>query len=150
MMMKWTAAIGLSAIIILSGCSLLDEANNTLTYATDMTDFLNETQQFATDVPALLESAASNPNIVGDVQTQFESMQQDIDFMQEIEVPAAAEGIHGKVLDYSVQLETGISDALVKLENGVVDPAAIFKNTELLQTIQELQDLRMNIEQLGQ
>ncbi|OKL36032.1 DUF6376 family protein [Domibacillus mangrovi] len=148
-MMKWIAAFGLSAVI-LGGCSLLDEANNTLTYATDMTGFLNETQQFASDVPALLENAASNPNIVEDAQKQFENMQQEIDFMQAIETPAVAEGIHDKVLDYSAQLETGISEALVKLENGVVDPAALFENTELLQTIQKLQDLRMNIEQLGQ
>lgn len=149
MMMKWFAAFGLSAVI-LSGCSLLEEANNTLTYATDITDFLNETQQFASDVPALLENAASNPNIVEDVQQQLENMQQDINMMQEIEAPAVADGIHSKVLDYSAQLETDISDALVKLENGVVDPAALIENTELLQTIQKLQELRTNIEQLGQ
>jgi hypothetical protein len=148
-MMKWVAAIGLSAVV-LGGCSLLDEANNTLTYATGVTDFLNETQQFASDVPAMLENAASNPNIVEDVQGQLESMQQDIDSMQEMEVPAVAEGIHGQLLDYSSQIETGIDEALGKLENGVVDPAALFENTELLQTIQELQDLRVNIEQLGQ
>jgi hypothetical protein len=148
-MMKWAAAIGLSAVI-LGGCSLLDEANNTLTYATDVTDFLNETQQFASDVPEMLENAASNPNIVEDVQGQLESMQQDIDSMQEMEVPAVAEGIHGQLLDYSSQIETGIDEALGKLENGVVDPAALFENTELLQTIQELQDLRVKIEQLGQ
>ncbi|OLN23649.1 hypothetical protein BTO30_03515 [Domibacillus antri] len=148
-MMKWAAAIGLSASI-LGGCSLLDEANNTLTYATEMTDFLNETQQFASDVPALLEETASNPDIARDIQSQLENMQQEINDIREMEVPAIAEDIHGQLLDYSGQLEEGITDILEKLENGAVDPAALFENTELLKTIQELQDLRMNIEQLGQ
>ncbi|MCP3762200.1 DUF6376 family protein [Domibacillus sp. A3M-37] len=149
MIIKWTAAVGLSAII-LSGCSLLDEANNTLTYATDMTEFLNETQQFATDIPALLENAASNPDIIPDVQTQLESLQQDIDEVQQMEAPVIAEGVHDKLLDYSTQLESGVNDAMTKIENGVLDPAAIFENTELMQTVQELQQLRTKIEQLGQ
>lgn len=149
MIIKWTAAVGLSAII-LSGCSLLDEANNTLTYATDMTEFLNETQQFATDIPALLENAASNPDIIQDVQTQLESLQQDIDEVQQMEAPVIAEGVHDKLLDYSTQLESGVNDAMSKIENGVLDPAAIFENTELMQTVQELQQLRTKIEQLGQ
>ncbi|WP_046179405.1 DUF6376 family protein [Domibacillus tundrae] len=149
MIIKWTAAAGLSAII-LSGCSLLDEANNTLTYATDMTEFLNETQQFATDIPALLENAASNPDIIQDVQTQLESLQQDIDEVQQMEAPVIAEGVHDKLLDYSTQLESGVNDAMTKIENGVLDPAAIFENTELMQTVQELQQLRTKIEQLGQ
>ncbi|MET1030140.1 DUF6376 family protein [Domibacillus tundrae] len=149
MIIKWTAAAGLSAII-LSGCSLLDEANNTLTYATDMTEFLNETQQFASDVPALLENAASNPDAIQDVQTQLESLQQDIDEVQQMEAPAVAEGVHDKLLDYSTQLESGVNDAMTKIENGVLDPTAIFENTELMQTVEELQQLRTNIEQLGQ
>ncbi|OES45147.1 DUF6376 family protein [Domibacillus iocasae] len=149
MMIKWAAAAGLSTIL-LSGCSLLDEANNTLTYTSDMTDFLNETQQFANEVPALLEDAASNPDIIQDVQTHLESLQQDIDEVQQMEAPAIAEGVHGTLLDYSTQLESGVNDAMAKIENGILDPSALFENTELLQTVEELQQLRTNIEQLGQ
>ncbi|OMP68091.1 DUF6376 family protein [Domibacillus epiphyticus] len=148
-MMKWTAAIVLSTAL-LGGCSLIDEANNTLTYASDMTEFLNETQQFASDVPALLEDAASNPDIVEDLQSQLENMQQDIDAIQNMEVPAVAEDIHGQLLDYSGQLESSINDILGKLENGVLNPEELLENTELLTTIEELQELQKNIEDLGQ
>ncbi|WP_139325439.1 DUF6376 family protein [Domibacillus enclensis] len=149
MMKKAAAAFGLS-VLLLSGCSLVDEANNTLTYATDMTEFLNETQQFASEVPALLENAASNPSLAADVEAQLENMQQQINDVQQMDAPVIAEGVHSRLLDYSTQLEEGIQEAMSKVESGVLDPAAIFENTDLLQTVQELQELRNSIEQLGQ
>ncbi|MCI2254922.1 coiled-coil domain-containing protein 22 [Domibacillus sp. PGB-M46] len=149
MMLKWAAAAGLSAIL-LSGCSLLDQANDTLTYANDISGFLDETQQFASDIPALLENAASNPNLMEDAQEKLENMQQEIDQVQQMEAPVIAESVHEKLLDYSAQLESGLNEVNSKLENGTLDPAALLENTELLKTIQELQELRNNIEKLGQ
>lgn len=149
MIIKWTAAAGLSALL-LSGCGLLEQANDTLTYASDMTDFLNETQQFASDIPAILEDAASNPNLVQDAQAQLSSMQEEIDQVQQMDAPAIAEGVHEKLLDYSTRLESSLSDVNAKIENGTLNPAALLENTELLKTVQELQELRTNIEQLGQ
>ncbi|WP_050181793.1 DUF6376 family protein [Domibacillus robiginosus] len=149
MILKWAAAAGLSAVL-LSGCGLLEQANDTLTYASDMTNFLNETQQFASEVPALLEEAASNPNLVGDAQAQLENMQQEIDQVQQLEAPAIAEGVHEKLLDYSGQLESGLSEINNKIENGMLDPTVLLEDTELLKTVQELQELRTNIEKLGQ
>ncbi|WP_046174747.1 DUF6376 family protein [Domibacillus indicus] len=149
MIKKWIATAGVSAVL-LSGCSLLDEANNTLTYASEMTEFLNETQEFAAEVPALLENAASDPDMAENAQNQLQSLQQDIEEIQQIEVPAVAEGVHGTLIDYSTQLESGINDVLAKIETGQFDPEALLENTELLQTVQEIQELRTNIEQLGQ
>lgn len=147
-MKRRAAAIGLS-ILILGGCSLLNEASSTLTYAADVKEFLNETQQFASEVPALLEEAAANPAIVQDIQAELENMKQNINGIQELDAPAIAEGVHSELINYSTQLETSINKALSQIENGHFDPSSLVENTDFMQTIQELQELQENIEQLG-
>ena len=47
------AVIGL----LLSGCSLINDAKNTLTYANDAKDYLDKATAFANDAPSIAQQA---------------------------------------------------------------------------------------------
>jgi Family of unknown function (DUF6376) len=138
----------LLAIVFLSGCGLLDKANSTLQYVNEMTDYINEADQFANDIPQLVDEAAQNPENVQALEDRLLSMKTEIEEVNELEPPGVAEDLHNKVLGYNDQALEGINLALDQIENGTIDPSFL-KNSELLTTIDEIREIKSNLENLG-
>ncbi|GGA85163.1 DUF6376 family protein [Ornithinibacillus halotolerans] len=131
----------LSTILFLSGCGFLEETQNTINYATEATEYLNELSTFAEEIQSSFDG---NVN-----EQELENMLTDIEGMAEqfntIEVPAIAESVHHNLVEKNEKLIQTIDHIQ---ENGEVAIEEI-KNTELFKTIDSITNLMNQIEQLG-
>ncbi|UXH45039.1 DUF6376 family protein [Rossellomorea vietnamensis] len=133
----------------LTGCGILEEANNSLTYVDEMTDYLNEAEQFANDLPGLMESAASDSSAIPELETRLVDMKNEIKEINDVNPPKLADDIHQKVEEYNQQALEGIDRALVEIDKGEVQISEL-KNLEIVNTFNQLQDIKGNLENLGQ
>ncbi|WP_164669844.1 DUF6376 family protein [Virgibacillus doumboii] len=134
--MKKFISILIVSVIALSGCSLLEEANDSLNYANEATEYMNELSTFAEEAPSL-EGA--------ELKTQLESLQTTIEDFMEIEPPSIAEGLHKELENKSQVLLDGINNVL---ENGEVAIEQL-KQSEIYETIENITTLKKQIEELG-
>ncbi|WP_010093925.1 DUF6376 family protein [Ornithinibacillus scapharcae] len=140
--MKKLALSIFSVVLFLSGCGLLEETQNTLDYATEATDYLNELNTFAEEVQNLSEGENIN---IEQLESKLATLEQSIESFNTLEVPVIAEGIHEDILAKNEQLLNIIHNAQ---ENGelVLDE---IQNGELYQTIESFTNFMNQIEQLG-
>ncbi|MCC5802487.1 DUF6376 family protein [Rossellomorea vietnamensis] len=137
------------SFITLTGCGILEEANNSLTYVDEMTDYLNEAEQFANDLPALMENAAADSSSIPELETRLIDMKNEIKEINDLNPPKLADDIHQKVEGYNKQALEGIDRALVEIDKGEVQISEL-KNLEIVNTFNQLQDIKGNLENLGQ
>ena len=133
----------------LTGCGILEEANNSLTYVDEMTDYLNEADQFANDLPALIEKAATDSSNIPELKTRLLDMKDEINEVNELNPPKLAEDIHQKVEGYNQQAMEGINRALAEINKGEIQLSEL-QNLEIVNTFEQLQDIKGNLENLGQ
>ncbi|MGG3916322.1 DUF6376 family protein [Rossellomorea vietnamensis] len=133
----------------LTGCGILEEANNSLTYVDEMTDYLNEAEQFANDLPGLMENAAADSSAIPELETRLVDMKNEIKEINDVNPPKLADDIHQKVEGYNQQALEGIDQALVEIDKGEVQISEL-KNLEIVNTFNQLQDIKGNLENLGQ
>ncbi|CAG9609822.1 DUF6376 family protein [Pseudoneobacillus rhizosphaerae] len=143
--------IGLSTIflILLSGCSLLNDAKNTITYINDATDFLGKATTFANEAPKLAQQAITDQQAAEELQTILQTMKQDIDTFNELQAPDVAADLHQQLVNQNNVIAKGIDTYLNSFKDGKLDPA-VLENTEIFQTVQELSNIIDQIKQLGQ
>ncbi|MDT9024223.1 MULTISPECIES: DUF6376 family protein [Rossellomorea] len=139
----------LISFFMLAGCGILEEANNSLTYVEEMTDYLNEAEQFANDFPGLVENAAADPSTVPALETRLKDMKTEIQEINDLTPPQLAENIHKKVEGYNEQALEGIDRALVEIDKGEVHISEL-QNLEIVNTFNQLQEIKGNLENLGQ
>jgi soluble cytochrome b562 len=139
----------LISFFMLAGCGILEEANNSLTYVEEMTDYLNEADQFANDFPGLVENAAADPSTVPALETRLKDMKTEIQEINDLTPPQLAENIHKKVEGYNEQALEGIDRALVEIDKGEVHISEL-QNLEIVNTFNQLQEIKGNLENLGQ
>ncbi|WP_374053835.1 DUF6376 family protein [Rossellomorea sp. FM04394] len=137
------------SFFMLAGCGILEEANNSLTYVEEMTDYLNEAEQFANDFPGLVENAAADPSTIPTLEARLKDMKTEIQEINDLTPPQVADNIHQKVEEYNGQALEGIDRALVEIDRGEVQISEL-KNLEIVNTFNQLQDIKGNLESLGQ
>lgn len=142
-------SIILFSFFMLAGCGILEEANNSLTYVEEMTDYLNEAEQFANDFPGLVEKAAADPSTIPALETRLKDIKTEIQEINDLTPPQLAENIHKKVEGYNEQALEGIDQALVEINNGEVQISEL-QNLEIVNTFNQLQEIKGNLENLGQ
>ncbi|PFA67030.1 hypothetical protein CN378_11635 [Bacillus sp. AFS015802] len=133
----------------LTGCGILEEANNSLTYVDEMTDYLNEAEQFVNDLPGLMENAAADSSAIPKLETRLVDMKNEIKEINELTPPKLAEDIHKNVEGYNQEALEGIDRALVEIDKGEVQMSEL-KNLEIVNTFNQLQEIKGNLENLGQ
>ncbi|MGF3102968.1 DUF6376 family protein [Rossellomorea sp. DUT-2] len=139
----------LLSFFMLTGCGILEEANNSLTYVEEMTDYLNEAEQFANDFPGLVENAAADSSNIPALETRLKDMKTEIQEINDLTPPQLAESIHKKVEGYNEQALEGIDRALVEIDKGEVQISEL-QNLEIVNTFNQLQEIKGNLENLGQ
>jgi soluble cytochrome b562 len=139
----------LFSFFMLTGCGILEEANNSLTYVEEMTDYLNEAEQFANDFPGLVENAAADSSNIPALETRLKDMKTEIQEINDLTPPQLAESIHKKVEGYNEQALEGIDRALVEIDKGEVQISEL-QNLEIVNTFNQLQEIKGNLENLGQ
>jgi hypothetical protein len=141
----------LSVIIflLLSGCSLVDDAKNTLTYVNDATEYLDKATAFANEAPSVAQQAVGNQQSAEELKTMLEEMKQEINAFNKLEAPKIAVDLHQQIIDQNNKLAVGIDLYLNSMDNGLLDPA-VLENTEVIKSVQEISGILDQIKQLGQ
>ncbi|MFB6728914.1 DUF6376 family protein [Bacillus mobilis] len=133
----------------LMGCSLVEQGKNSIDYAQKATDYVNEISAFANDAPALAEKAVNDSEARKELETKLNEIKQDIPAFNELTPPDVAKDLHQQIVGYNEKLNTLIDTAMTKVEEGKVDVEQ-FKNSELMQTIDQVRELKDKVQNLGQ
>lgn len=149
--MKFTKTMLLSIVVSigLMGCSLVEEGKNSIDYAQKATDYVNEISAFANEAPALAEKAVNNGEARKELETKLTEIKQDIPAFNELTPPDVAKDLHQQIVGYNEKLNTLIDTSMQKIEEGKMNVEQ-FKNSELMQTIEQVQDLKEKVQNLGQ
>lgn len=147
MIKKIMISMGLAGMLILSGCSLVGEVNNTLEYATTTTEYINTANDFANRVTELSNDAISNEEARKQLENELIAMKEAIQQFNQTEAPAIAEDVHNQIVQANGKLEEGIDMYVNNIENGKLDPA-ILQDSEIITTINEISNLINQIEKL--
>lgn len=144
-MKKFIGMLLVTLLLALSGCSLLEEANNSLNYVNETTEYINELSTFAEDTTSLVNEAANNTEVKAELESKLTSLQEEIQAYNGIEVPALAEDIHQELKAKNQQLEEAVNQVL---QNGEVAVEQL-KQSELYRTIDDITALLDQVKQLG-
>lgn len=144
-MKKLVSTLLVSALLTLSGCSFLEEANNSLNYVNESTEYINELSTFAEDTSSLVSEAANNSEAKAELESQLTSLKENIQEYNDIEVPALAEDIHQEIQAKNQQLEKAVNNVLQDGEIAIDQ----LQQSEIYQTISDITSLKDQLEQLG-
>ncbi|EJS75603.1 hypothetical protein CN425_24690 [Bacillus cereus] len=133
----------------LMGCSVVEEGKNSLNYAQKATDYVNEISAFANEAPALAEQAVNDKEARKELETKLNEIKQDIPAFNKLTPPDVAKDLHQQIVGYNEKLNALIDTSMKKIEEGKIDVEQ-FKNSELMQTLDQVQDLKDKIQNLGQ
>jgi hypothetical protein len=131
-----------STIIFISGCGFLEETQNTINYATEATEYLNEMSTHAEEVQTYLNEGSVNAE---DIEATLTELEGTVEEFNAIEVPAIAEGIHNDILANNEKLLDIINNVQ---ENGELAIEEL-QNSEIYQTIESITNFMNQVEQLG-
>ncbi|QNU03149.1 DUF6376 family protein [Peribacillus butanolivorans] len=146
--MKKIITIAFMSILTLSGCSLLGEVNSSLEYADNATGYVSTVKEFANEVPALSQDAATDTEARENLEKELQLMKTEIEEFNATEPPQIAESIHEKIVSSNQQLSDGIDLYLNNIENGQFDPETL-ENSEIMKSIENITSLANQIEELG-
>ncbi|EJP96551.1 DUF6376 family protein [Bacillus cereus] len=149
--MKFTKTMLLSIVVSigLMGCSLVEEGKNSIDYAQKATDYVNEISAFANEAPALAEKAVKDGEARKELETKLTEIKQDIPAFNELTPPDVAKDLHQQIVGYNEKLNTLIDTSITKIEEGKMNVEQ-FKNSELMQTIEQVRDLKDKVQNFGQ
>jgi Family of unknown function (DUF6376) len=136
-------------VLLLSGCSLLNDAKDTLTYVNDAKDYLDKATAFANEAPSVAQLAVGDQQAAKELKNMLEVMKQEINSFNKLQAPEIAVDLHQQIVDQNNKLAAGIDVYLNNMKNGLLDPS-VFENTELLKSVQEITGILDQIKQLGQ
>lgn len=69
-MKKWLIGILASTSFALGGCSMLEGANDALTYVNEATDYVQEAKTFAEEAPELAQQAITDSKAAAEFETK--------------------------------------------------------------------------------
>ena len=147
MLKRIMMTIGITGAVLLSGCSVIDEVNNTLEYANTTTEYINSAKNFSNEIPELANDAVTNEEARQQLEAELTTMKETINQFNETEAPGVAEDIHNQIVSTNAKLEEGIDIYLNNIENGKFDPA-ILQDSGILTTVNEMTSLMEQIEKL--
>jgi PBP1b-binding outer membrane lipoprotein LpoB len=144
-MKKLLMIVAIISSVLLSGCSLLEEVNNSLEYANKATEHINTWQDFGQEAPQMIQEAATNPETKQELEAELNALLEEIDEFNQTEPPAIAADLHQQIVEKNEALQEIINDAMVNGELALEE----LQNSELITTINEITKLMNLVENLG-
>lgn len=145
--MKKFTIILILATMLLSGCSFLNEVNDTLDYVGVTTEHIERLNTFAEEAPQLVEDALSNPELVTELEAKLTTLKTEIEgFIALSNIPTIAEDIHQELITKNELLLEEINKVL---ENGHIALDKL-ENSQIFTTISDVTSLMNRIENLTQ
>ncbi|MED3965601.1 DUF6376 family protein [Bacillales bacterium AN1005] len=135
-------------LVIAAGCSPVEETKNTITYVNEATEYANEAATFAEELPAMAQDAVTNPETAEQLESTLKDFQAQIDEFNQVEVPQLMEDLNGQISEQNEKIQAGVEDAITAIEEGSFQPD-ILQNSELLNSLQDIQGIYENIQKLG-
>ncbi|MEH7272319.1 DUF6376 family protein [Neobacillus vireti] len=135
-------------LLLLGGCSFLNDAQDTLSYINEATDYLSAATDFANEAPALAQQAVSDIQAAEDLQALLQDMQQTVESFSDLQAPDIATELHQQIVEQNSAILTEIETYLTNFKDGLLDPA-ILENTELFQSVQDITSIIDQIQQLS-
>lgn len=149
MMKRWFIALSASMLFLLSGCSFLNDAQDSLTYINEATEYLEVATNFANEAPALAQQAIEDIQAAEDLKVMLEDMQQQIESFNELQAPQMAADLHQQIVEQNAIIAEGIETYLTNIKDGLLDPT-VLENSELFQSVQDITNIIDQIQQLGE
>jgi hypothetical protein len=147
-MKKLVILLSTCMLLLLGGCSFLNDAQDTLTYVNEATDYLAAATDFASDAPALAQQAIGDLQAAEDLQNMLQQMQQTAEAFNELQAPDIAAELHQQIIEQNSVIVSDIQTFMNHFQDGLLDPA-ILENTELFQTVQDITSIIDQVQQLG-
>ncbi|URM31616.1 MULTISPECIES: DUF6376 family protein [Bacillaceae] len=146
--MKKLILLGLLTVsMILSGCSVLGEVNNSIGYVNEATEHINTLSDFAEEAPQLIQEASADPALKQELEDRLMTLKQEVEeFIALQDIPTLAEDVHQELV---TQNEAILAEINKVLEDGSLALDQLEKS-ELFTTIKEATSLINRIEALGQ
>ncbi|MCL6570537.1 MAG: DUF6376 family protein [Bacillus sp. (in: Bacteria)] len=148
-MKKRLIVITASILLLLSGCSLFDDAKNTLTYINESTDYLAQATDFANKAPALAQQAITDQQAAVELESLLQEMKQNVVAFNKLEAPEIMADLHQQIIEKNNSIADGIDTYLANIKNGLLDPAML-ENTELFQSAKDITSIIDQIKKLGE
>lgn len=144
----WTV-VALAAMLLLAGCSVLEEVNDSLRYATEATEFVNDANRFVEQVPTLAERAIADPQSIDALRSELQRMKEEIAAFNALEAPRIAEDLHQRIVGYNEAAVQEIDKYLQQINDNVINLEEL-ANAPMLETLRGLTGLMNEIQRLGQ
>lgn len=149
MMKRWFIALSASMLFLLGGCSFLNDAQDSLTYINEATEYLEVATNFANEAPALAQQAIEDIQAAEDLKVMLQDMQQQIESFNELQAPQMAADLHQQIVEQNAIIAEGIETYLTNIKDGLLDPT-VLENSELFQSVQDITNIIDQIQQLGE
>ena len=132
-------------LLVLNGCSLLGEVNNSIDYVNTATNHIEKLNNFSQDAPQLIQEAVTNPEVKQELETQLVTLKQDIEeFIAINDVPSIAKTIHQELVNKNEALLDELNQVLV---NGHLALDKL-QNSQLISKMNDVTDLLNRINNL--
>lgn len=113
-----------SSLLLLSACSIVEQANQSLNYVSGATDYIEQVSSAGNELQQLAADAVNNPDLTGQIQEKIDQIQAEARTFSEMSAPAIGENIHENLVGYNNQLtevvnqfETTIAEQGITAEN---------------------------------
>lgn len=144
-MKKWMLLLVILSTMMLSACSLLEGANNSIDYVNQATQHINKLSNFAEQAPQMMKDAALNPETKQELENQLNGLKKEIEQFNLKSVPSFAKDIHQQLVEKN--------EVLLKEINNVVENGHLaldkLQNSQILTTINDITGLINRITNLG-
>lgn len=117
-------------------------------YANEATGFVTDISSAGTELQRLAEQAVSDPQALADLKNQLQALRDEAQQFAQTEAPAYAQSIHGEISGYAQSLSEAANSFLQRMEEQGFTIEA-WQQTEIAQLIQQITDLKDQINQLG-
>jgi DNA anti-recombination protein RmuC len=147
-MKRWLTVFSASLVLLLSGCSYLNTASDTLDHVKEATNYLAKVNNFAAETPPLIKQAIDNQTAADELTAKLQQMKNDIQSFNTLGVPETVNGFHQEIIEQNNLLTQQIDRYLNDIKDGKLDPTTL-ENTDLLQPVQEITSIIEQIQKLG-
>ncbi|MEW4371069.1 DUF6376 family protein [Paenibacillus kandeliae] len=134
---------------LLSGCSALDQVNQSVNYVSEVTSYINSTSNLSQSLPDLTQQALTDPQAREQLSQELANTQSQINAFNQLEPPAFAKDLHQQLSSYSATLGTEVNSLIDQVQAGKLTVADL-NNSQIFQTVDQINGLLNQFQQLGQ
>ncbi|WP_440119246.1 DUF6376 family protein [Paenibacillus sp. QZ-Y1] len=131
-----------SSILVISACSVVEQANQSLNYVSGATDYIEQVSNVGTELQELASGAVNNPEVTAQVQEKIDQIQAEASEFSQLKAPAIGESIHENLVSYNTQL----TEVVDRFETTIAEQGFTAENwektgiPELISNINSLKD----------